>query len=295
MFVEPLTRAVHELAPEARVSVVEMAPVGGSLLLAMRACGCEGALSVAELERLLDEALAAGVERSRLISGQPGLDRAPVADRVRPGAFDPDRRRRVAQRPRRARGTGLRGARRRTPPRTRRPRRGRRGARRPRGPAPGCTRRRAAERSWRPAPAVIAITAPISAAAASSGAQATRSCSLITTAEQPCGSRASSEPRSLGSGAERSAASLPSHLHARLRRDRSGSIPCAREPLGSEPDEVGVPAPRRRGLAGDGREVQDLGVHRDRPGDRPGPGEHPLVCAARPARTSAASSWPAPG
>ena len=58
VFVEPLTRAVHELAPEARVSVVEMAPVGGSLLLAMRACGCEGALSVTELERLLDEALA---------------------------------------------------------------------------------------------------------------------------------------------------------------------------------------------------------------------------------------------
>jgi glucosamine kinase len=58
VFVEPLTRAMHELAPEAWVSVVEMAPVGGSLLLAMRACGCEGALSVAELERLLDEAFA---------------------------------------------------------------------------------------------------------------------------------------------------------------------------------------------------------------------------------------------
>ena len=58
VFVEPLTRAVHELAPEARILVVEMAPVGGSLLLAMRACGCEGALSVTELERLLDEALA---------------------------------------------------------------------------------------------------------------------------------------------------------------------------------------------------------------------------------------------
>ncbi len=58
VFVEPLTRAVHELAPRARVSVVEMAPVGGSLLLAMRACGCEGALSVPELERLVDEALS---------------------------------------------------------------------------------------------------------------------------------------------------------------------------------------------------------------------------------------------
>jgi len=58
VFVEPLTRAVHELAPDARVSVVEMAPVGGSLLLAMRACGCEGALSAVELARLIDEALA---------------------------------------------------------------------------------------------------------------------------------------------------------------------------------------------------------------------------------------------
>jgi glucosamine kinase len=58
VFVEPLTRAVHELAPEARVAVVEMAPVGGSLLLAMRACGCEGALSAVELAGLIDEALA---------------------------------------------------------------------------------------------------------------------------------------------------------------------------------------------------------------------------------------------
>jgi N-acetylglucosamine kinase-like BadF-type ATPase len=59
VFVEPLTRAVHELAPEARVAVVEMAPVGGSLLLAMRACGCEGALSANELAGLIDEALGA--------------------------------------------------------------------------------------------------------------------------------------------------------------------------------------------------------------------------------------------
>jgi N-acetylglucosamine kinase-like BadF-type ATPase len=59
VFVEPLTRAVHALAPDARVAVVEMAPVGGSLLLAMRACGCEGALSVEETARLIDEALVA--------------------------------------------------------------------------------------------------------------------------------------------------------------------------------------------------------------------------------------------
>lgn len=58
VFVEPLTRAIHELAPEAQVSVVEMAPVGGSLLLAMRACGCEQALSEGEISGLIDEALS---------------------------------------------------------------------------------------------------------------------------------------------------------------------------------------------------------------------------------------------
>jgi glucosamine kinase len=58
VFVEPLTRAVRELAPDAQVSVVEMAPVGGSLLLAMRACGREQALSATEIARLLDEALS---------------------------------------------------------------------------------------------------------------------------------------------------------------------------------------------------------------------------------------------
>jgi glucosamine kinase len=60
VFVEPLTRAVHELAPEARVSVVELAPVGGSLLLALRACGCEDALSTGDISRLIDAGL--GVE-----------------------------------------------------------------------------------------------------------------------------------------------------------------------------------------------------------------------------------------
>ncbi len=59
VFVEPLTAAVHEHAPEARVSVVEMAPVGGSLLLAARACDRGDALDQAELSRLIDDALAA--------------------------------------------------------------------------------------------------------------------------------------------------------------------------------------------------------------------------------------------
>jgi glucosamine kinase len=55
MFVDPLVAAVHEAAPRARVSVVEMAPVGGSLLLAAHACGA--GLERAELSRLLDAAL----------------------------------------------------------------------------------------------------------------------------------------------------------------------------------------------------------------------------------------------
>jgi N-acetylglucosamine kinase-like BadF-type ATPase len=52
VFVEPLREAVRDAAPRARVSVVEMAPVGGSLMLAARACG--RALEPAELTRLLD-------------------------------------------------------------------------------------------------------------------------------------------------------------------------------------------------------------------------------------------------
>jgi glucosamine kinase len=58
LFAEPLAAAVHESAPGAEVSVVEMAPVGGSLHLALRACGCEDALGASELRRLLDGALA---------------------------------------------------------------------------------------------------------------------------------------------------------------------------------------------------------------------------------------------
>jgi glucosamine kinase len=60
VFVAPLSDAIRAFAPEARVFTVEMAPVGGSLLLGMRACGCEGALSGEELGGLIDGALAAG-------------------------------------------------------------------------------------------------------------------------------------------------------------------------------------------------------------------------------------------
>jgi N-acetylglucosamine kinase-like BadF-type ATPase len=58
VFVDPLTRSIHEHAPAARVAVVEMAPVGGSLLLAARACTAERALEELDLEGLLDAALA---------------------------------------------------------------------------------------------------------------------------------------------------------------------------------------------------------------------------------------------
>lgn len=58
VFVQPLTEAVQEFMPGARVSVVEMAPAGGSLLLAARACGHE-ALDLEELSRLTGETLAA--------------------------------------------------------------------------------------------------------------------------------------------------------------------------------------------------------------------------------------------
>jgi glucosamine kinase len=58
VFIEPLTRAVREHAPQARVATVEMAPVGGSLLLAARACGHTDELAPNELANLIDGALA---------------------------------------------------------------------------------------------------------------------------------------------------------------------------------------------------------------------------------------------
>jgi glucosamine kinase len=57
VFIEPLTRAIHGRAPRARVGTVEMAPVGGSVLLAMRACGNGEAVSASELTALIDAAL----------------------------------------------------------------------------------------------------------------------------------------------------------------------------------------------------------------------------------------------
>jgi glucosamine kinase len=58
VYIDPLAAEIHERAPEARVERVELAPVGGSLLLAARACGCAGRVEPTELRRLIDEALA---------------------------------------------------------------------------------------------------------------------------------------------------------------------------------------------------------------------------------------------
>jgi glucosamine kinase len=63
VFVDPLADAVHALAPEARMTVVEMNPVGGSLLLAARACGAERALAGVDLTALIDGALAESPSR----------------------------------------------------------------------------------------------------------------------------------------------------------------------------------------------------------------------------------------
>ena len=56
-FVGPLKRSIEEHSPQARVAPVAMAPVGGSLLLAARACGHADALSGEKLSPLLDAAL----------------------------------------------------------------------------------------------------------------------------------------------------------------------------------------------------------------------------------------------
>jgi glucosamine kinase len=58
LFVDPLAAVVHDAAPGAQLCVVEMAPVGGSLQLGLRACGCADALTAQQLCRLLDDALA---------------------------------------------------------------------------------------------------------------------------------------------------------------------------------------------------------------------------------------------
>lgn len=56
LFVEPLSAAILASAPRAIVSSVEMAPVGGSLLLAARACGAQ--LDAGDLAPRIEQALA---------------------------------------------------------------------------------------------------------------------------------------------------------------------------------------------------------------------------------------------
>ncbi|HTZ63223.1 MAG TPA: BadF/BadG/BcrA/BcrD ATPase family protein [Solirubrobacteraceae bacterium] len=59
VFVAPLRERIHACAPQAEVRTVDMTPVGGSVLLAARACGCESEIPVAELTDLIDAAIAA--------------------------------------------------------------------------------------------------------------------------------------------------------------------------------------------------------------------------------------------
>jgi N-acetylglucosamine kinase-like BadF-type ATPase len=57
-YLASLTREIHVVAPQARVAVVDMAPVGGSLLLACRAAGGGATLDRLTLEPLVEEAVA---------------------------------------------------------------------------------------------------------------------------------------------------------------------------------------------------------------------------------------------
>jgi glucosamine kinase len=58
LFVGSLADAIHELTPQAQVAVVDMAPVGGCVLLAALAAGCRQTVNPAALKPLLDAALA---------------------------------------------------------------------------------------------------------------------------------------------------------------------------------------------------------------------------------------------
>jgi N-acetylglucosamine kinase-like BadF-type ATPase len=57
VFVDPLTRAIGEFAPSAQVDTVHMPPVAGSLILAIRACGRAGDVTLAELSDLISGAV----------------------------------------------------------------------------------------------------------------------------------------------------------------------------------------------------------------------------------------------
>jgi N-acetylglucosamine kinase-like BadF-type ATPase len=57
VFLAPLRKRVAQAAPEAAISRVEMAPVGGSLLLAAQACGQPLPIDAGELTALIERAL----------------------------------------------------------------------------------------------------------------------------------------------------------------------------------------------------------------------------------------------
>jgi N-acetylglucosamine kinase-like BadF-type ATPase len=59
IFLAPLRRHVAKDAPGAEISLVEMAPVGGSLLLAAKARGLQQRVQADELAKLIEQALAA--------------------------------------------------------------------------------------------------------------------------------------------------------------------------------------------------------------------------------------------
>jgi N-acetylglucosamine kinase-like BadF-type ATPase len=54
VFVGPLRSAIRQLAPQASIDVVGMSPVGGALMLALRACGAEGAIGQDQIAALID-------------------------------------------------------------------------------------------------------------------------------------------------------------------------------------------------------------------------------------------------
>lgn len=58
VFIDPLVAGIAELAPQAEVRVVEIAPVAGSLMLALRSCGHEHAVEIERLGELVERALA---------------------------------------------------------------------------------------------------------------------------------------------------------------------------------------------------------------------------------------------
>lgn len=59
LLVEPLSQTIHATAPQAKIDTVEMAPVGGSLLLAARASGTAARLDAAKLAQIIERALSA--------------------------------------------------------------------------------------------------------------------------------------------------------------------------------------------------------------------------------------------